>query len=124
MSNSRENKIVELRNENRHRISSKTTFKSRFSLKTTYICSELLPQDTLISTGNRILPEFIQVKDLVNVFEEVSLFPEGKLFRKFDQNEPKQIYPSDLQQIAEHSITIDKAETYALLRIANRYMPF
>ena len=80
-------------NESRHRISTKNTLKGMFSLKTTYICSELLPKDTLISAGNCILPEFLQVKNRLNVFEEVSLFHEGKLFIIFDQNELKQIYP-------------------------------
>ena len=112
--------ILELTNDNRLRISTKNILKSRFSLKTTYICSELLFQDTLISTGKCILPEFIQVKNLVNIFEEVSLFPEGTFFRKFDQNEPKQIYPSDLQHFAVRAITIDKAEINRLLWIANR----
>ncbi|MEI7726367.1 MAG: hypothetical protein WCK09_14760 [Bacteroidota bacterium] len=110
--------ILELTNDNRLRISTKNILKSRFSLKTTYICSELLFQDTLISTGKCILPEFIQVKNLVNIFEEVSLFPEGTFFRKFDQNEPKQIYHPDLQHYAETSIAVDKAEIYGLLRIA------
>ena len=73
-------------------ISIKNTLKGRFSLKTTYICSELLPQNTLISTGKCILPEFIQVKNRVNIFEEVSLFHEGTLCIRFDKNEPKQLY--------------------------------
>ena len=92
--------ILELMNDNRLRISTKITLKNRISLKTTYICSELICQDTLISTGKCILPEFIQVKDLLNVFAEISLFHKGKRCMKFDQNEPKQIYHPDLQHYA------------------------
>jgi hypothetical protein len=51
----------------------------------------------LHETGKCILPEFIQIKNRVNIFEEVSLFHERTLFRKFDQNEPNQLYPFELQ---------------------------
>jgi hypothetical protein len=57
----------------------------------------------------------------MGIFVEVCLFHEEKLFMKFVQNEPKQIYPSALQQIAEHSIAVDQAEIYEFLWIANRY---